>query len=336
MSPVEDKNIHHNTIFEAGAKSLMPGKTSVVLTGAITILGGDTDPINTRVRITDNIIRYPYEFGIYAFDRSATPVSAGSSGIIINANTIFGAGRADFPDRIDSGGVRTQLVAAPSIAGNNIDYIVGDGIRVFGDAHIDSNIITRVVGFGINLPADTIWGNFSLNSAVSNNSVTGCTRAGIVVANRKQVSLLGNTCDRCGIDAPPPVQNITTAGQYAGIMVYNVDRVSMASNMLRNNGGPGFVGRTCLYIKDFGSVFSDNAAVLRGVQNLQCGAYIEGTSKKLTKVSFLSPSGDGGTLQYYPIRVLFGHANSVLLDGDFINHASLPVGIRPKSLFNIP
>ena len=335
IAPGEDVNVHHNTIFEAGAKSLMPGETSAVLTAAITVLGGEIDPINARIRVTNNIIRYPYEYGIYAYDRVGTPVGSGSSSIVIEGNTIFGAGRADFAERIDSGGIRTQLVVAPRISANDIDWIVGDGIRVFGDAKIDGNAISRVVGIGINVPVDTIWGNLSLSSAIVNNTVVSCTRAGIIVAGRKQASLMGNTCEGCGIDVAPAIQNITTAGSYAGIMTFNVDRVSMSGNILRNNGGPGFVGRTCLYIKDTGSVFSGNAKVLRDTQNLQSGAYIEGASGSLTKVTFITSGGDGGTTQYYPIRVLFGNANSVSLDGDFINHTSVPIGITPRSLINI-
>lgn len=51
--------------------------------------------------------------------------------------------------------------------------------------------------------------------------------------------------------------------------------------------------------------------------------------------TFITPEGDGGTTQYYPIRIVFGLPGSVSLDSAFVNHSSASLGITEKALINI-
>ncbi|TMV52265.1 right-handed parallel beta-helix repeat-containing protein [Paenibacillus mesophilus] len=331
----EDIDVTNNIIHEAGAKTVMPGNNSVVLTAAITIMAGGISPSNARVSVHGNTIRNPYEYGVYGFDRPGTSFAQSSEDIIIESNTITGAGKPPTATRLASGGILTQFQKPVKISGNVIDYTTGDGIRVFGDAVISGNVLSQLIGLGINVPADTIWGNTDLSSALTGNTVRDATRTGISVAGRDQITLTGNTTIRCGRDVNPGTENITTATQYAGISTYNIRLVQTGGNHMRECGSSGFVSRLCEYVHDSGSTMSENGQVFT-VNNLKSGAYLEGSSSRLVKAAFLLPQGDGGTTQHYPIRILYADPSAVALDGRFTNHASASLGVSAKSLINIP
>lgn len=331
----EDIDVTHNIIHEAGAKSVMPGNNSVVLTAAITILAGGVEPSNARVSVQGNTIRNPYEYGVYGFDRAGTSFAKSSEDISIEGNTITGAGKLPTATRIASGGILTQYQKPVKIGGNVIDYITGDGIRVVGDAVIAGNVLSQLIGFGINVPADTIWGNTDLSSALTGNTVRDATRTGISVQGRDQITLTGNTTIRCGRDVNPGTENITTATSYAGISTYNIRLVQTGGNHMRECGSSGFVSRLCEYVHDTGSTMSENGQVFT-VNNLKSGAYLEGSATKLVKAAFLLPQGDGGTTQYYPIRILYADPSAVAVDGRFTNHTAPSLGVKAKSLVNIP
>ena len=105
---------------------------------------------------------------------------------------------------------------------------------------------------------------------------------------------------------------------------------------MRECGACGLITQFCDSVKDSGSIFSGNGQVFT-VNNYKSGAYLEGASLAAPSVvaTFITPEGDGGTTQYYPIRIVFGLPGSVSLDSAFVNHSSASLGITEKALINI-
>ena len=337
FAPAEDSSAHHNTVHRAGAKSVMVGASSAVTCGAITVLGGGDAPSNLRVKVHHNTIHDAYEHGIYALDRSATALADSSVGIELDSNTIYRSGKLETTTRLASSGITTQLQKSVSLWGNTIDDIVGDGIRVFGDANVAENTITRCTGTGLNIPVDTIWGNTRLSAAISGNTLTDMPGPGMIVANKASVVLTGNTALRCGRTGSAPASETTAiALNRCGISLRSIKRVQMANNDMRECGSCGLITQFCDSVKDNGSVFSGNGQEFV-TANYKAGAYLEGNSLGSPSVvaTFMSPVGDGGTTQYYPIRIVFGLAGSVSLDSAFVNHTSASLGITEKALINI-
>ena len=337
FAPAEDSVAHHNTIHRAGAKSVMVGSSGAVTCGAITILGGGNAPSNLRVKAHHNTIHDAYEHGIYALDRTATALADSSVGIELDSNTIYRSGKLETTTRLASSGITTQLQKSVSLWGNTIDDIVGDGIRVFGDANVAENTITRTTGVGLHIPSDTIWGNTRLSSAISGNTLSDMPGSGMIVANKASVVLTGNTALRCGRTGSAPASETTaTALNRSGISLRSIKRVQMTNNEMRDCGSCGLITQFCDSVKDTGSVFSGNGQEFV-TPDFKAGAYLEGNSLGSPSVvaTFMSPVGDGGATQYYPIRIVFGLPGSVSLDSAFVNHSSASLGITEKSLINI-
>lgn len=335
MAPAEDSSVHHNIVHRGGCKSLMVGFSGAVTCGAITILGGGDAPANLRVKVHHNTIHDAYEHGIYALDRSATTYEDSSDGIEIDNNTIYRSGKLETTTRLASSGITTQYQKAVSLKGNTIDDIFGDGIRIFGDARPLNNVISRIVGIGLHLPKDTIWNNVKLSSPLLGNSVTDVTGPGIVVATKDSIVLVGNIALRCGRGGDLPVtENTASAINYGGISLRSVKRVSSSGNEMRECGSAGLITQFCEVVKDNGSVFSMNGQVFTA-NNFKSGAYLEGDATTAVRSTFINPIMDGGTTQYYPIRTLYGHADGVALDPEFINHTNVSLGITTKKLISI-
>ena len=110
----------------------------------------------------------------------------------------------------------------------------------------------------------------------------------------------------------------------------------MSNNEMRECGSCGLITQFCDSVKDTGSVLSGNGQEFV-TPDLKAGAYLEGNSIGSPSVvaTFMSPVGDGGATQYYPIRIVFGLPGSVSLDSAFVNHSSASLGITEKSLINI-
>ena len=335
FAPAEDSSAHNNIVHRAGAKSAMEGHSGAVTCGAITILGGGDAPANLRIKAHHNIIHDPYEHGIYALDRTSTAFADASEGIEIDYNTVYRAGRLPTATRLASSGITTQYLKPVSLKHNTLDDIFGDGMRIFGDAKPLNNTISRVTGVGLHIPKDTIWNNVKLSSPLIGNNVADTIGPGIVVAVKDFISLIGNTALRCGRGGDAPVsENTASALNYAGISLRSVKRVSSSNNEMRECGSSGLMTQFCEFVKDSGSLFSNNGQVFSAF-NFKSGAYLEGDAVTSVKATFIMPQGDGGTTQYYPVRVFYGAASSVVLDGEFINHPSVSIGITAKSLINI-
>lgn len=325
-----------NTIEQSGAKGNMAGSSSAVLTGAITVLAGSDGVTNAQpnknIRVTDNTIIDPYEFGIYVFDRTGTLLADSSERISVVGNTITGAGRLANASRLASGGIQTQVRRPVTIRDNRLDDITGDGIRVFGDANISDNTVSNFTGIGINVPGDTIFGNTKLSNGLRGNVCRNGKRAGIIVSGRTYVSLSDNTCRACGIDTVPGAQDATTTYLYGGIGVYQADDVTLHNNECSDNGSSGFVLRPSstsqnrVYATD--NNLSNNGAVFT-VDNLRSGAYLEGNATNAVKATFINTGGTAGANQRYPIRILFG-GTSTSVDGRFDTHPLAMVGATAK------
>ena len=335
VAPGEDCSVHHNIVYRAGAKSEMTGTSGAVTCGAITVLGGGDAPANLRVKVHNNIIHDAYEHGIYALDRTATVWADASEGIEIDNNTIYRSGKLTTATRLASSGITTQLQRPVSLQNNIIDTIFGDGIRIFGDARPMNNTISNIDGIGLHIPKDTIWNNVKLSSPVVGNNVSDVTGPGIVVATKDSIVINENFVLRAGRGgAAPGTENTTSALNYAGISLRSVKRVSSAGNEMRECGSGGMVTQFCEIVKDNGSIFSNNGQVFTS-NNFKSGAYLEGDATTAVKATFISPIMDGGTTQYYPMRLLYGHADGVALDPEFINHTNVSLGITTKKLINI-
>lgn len=337
VAQAEDSAVHRNIVHRSGAKSEMVGTSGVVQCGSITVLGGGFAPPNIGIKVSDNVLINSYEHGIYGFDRPGTALVNASSGIEFLNNTIRGSGRLPTATRLSSSGITSQFQKPATIQGNNIDDVLGDGIRVFGDAKLQNNTMSNITGVGLNVPLDTLLGNTGLSSAISGNSVTDATGSGIVVTSKERLVLSGNTTLRCGRGgAAPGTESTTTALTYSGIALRSIKRVSSTANEMRECGACGLITQFCDSVKDSGSIFSGNGQVFT-VNNYKSGAYLEGASLAAPSVvaTFITPEGDGGTTQYYPIRIVFGLPGSVSLDSAFVNHSSASLGITEKALINI-
>jgi hypothetical protein len=325
-----------NVIEQAGAKTNMPGSSSAVVCGGITVIGG-TDgvtnaPPNYDVQVVDNTIIDPFEFGIYAFDRATTTLANSSDRITIARNTITGAGRLAMAGRLASGGIKTQIRKPVMVNNNRLDNITGDGIQVFGDALVRDNTVNNFSGVGINIPSDTIFGNTKLAGALNGNVCTNGKRSGIIVANRSFVSLANNACRACGIDTVPGTQDASTVFQYAGIGLYQIDDAVLHANECSDNGSSGFALRPSSTSQNrvyaTNNNFSNNGSVFT-VDNLRSGAYLEGNATNAVKATFINTGGTAGASQRYPIRILFG-GTSTSVDGRFDTHPLAMVGATAK------
>lgn len=331
----ENSSSHNNTIHKGGAKSEMIGSSSVVLTGAITLLAGGVSPSNKGIKVYDNTIIDAYEYGIYAFDRPGTTLANASTGIELYNNTITGFGTLPTATRIASGGMVTQLQVAPKLTGNITTDGVGDGLRVFGDIKIMSHYAERITGSGINIPQDTLLGNTQLSGPLINCNVSDTTGAGISVWFKSSLRLLGCTAIRSGRGiAAPGTENGAAALNYAGFALRSNGSARLIGCSARECGSGGLVTQFTPIVKDTDGNYSANGQVFI-TNNFKSGAYLEGDGTTSVKATFINPVMDGGTTQYYPIRVLFGHADGVALDPEFVNHTSASIGITTKKLISI-
>lgn len=335
IAQAEDSLVHDNIIHRSGAKSVMAGPSSVVLTGGITVLGGGSAPPNFKVKVYNNSVIDAFEYGIYILDRPGTLFADASTEIEVYRNTITGFGVPTTTTRIASGGITSQLQVAPVIHYNTTDNGLGDGLRVFGDADINGHKARGVIGTGINIPTDTLLGNTRLTTPIRGCETDRTTSSGISIASKDSVRLIGCTTNRGGIGgAAPGVENTASALQYAGIGIRSVGSVVMIGCEALSCGSSGLVTQFCPIVKDVDGIRSKNGQVFT-VDNFQSGAYLEGDGGNSVKSTFINPIMDGGTTQFYPIRVLFGDAAGVALDPEFVNHSSVSIGITVKNLINI-
>lgn len=329
----EDSSVTGNIIHNAGMKTAMIGPSVSVVTGAITLLGGAAVP-NVNVKVASNIITEPYEHGIYLYDRPGTTLANASEGIELLNNTIHYAGKPVTTSRLASSGITSQLQKPPKISGNMIYDTVGDGMRIFGDASISGNSVSRGTASGINIPSDTLLQNKKLTSAIVDNVILDTQGSGITVAGRDEVTLAGNSATRCGLRAlNGATENTAEALGSAGFAFRSVKRVFSSHNIAHGCGSGGMVGQFIQSFRDTNSVLGENGAVFT-TASLRAGALIEGATAALVKVICSGTSGDGGTTQLTSIRVVFSAADSVALDVDFTNSGALS-GITAKSLINI-
>lgn len=333
-------DVFYNTIKNAGVKNTMPGNSELVLCGAITLKGGNAvsgvaQP-NVGVRVHENTIINPYEFGIYAYDDTSTDAAYASDDLSICYNRILFYGTAVFPQRLDSGGIRTQLRKPPEVKNNTALDGVGDGIRVFGDAWINWNTVKRVTGKGIHFPNDTLFSNKQLTKNPSNNTVEDCTSAGISVWGKNFVSLTMNQARRCGY-VPTGAETSADAFNMSGIGTWNCIKSEFVDNECEANGGPGIFSNLSQRVDIRGGYLDNNGAVLTPI-NFKANAYVSGTdATHLVDTTALMVQMRGGTNATYALRILFGNtASCVAVDCKIEGHPNGILGAAVKTLFNIP
>ncbi len=334
IAQAEDSLVHSNTIHRGGAKSVMVGPSGAVTCGAITLLGGGSAPGNLRVKVHDNLIIEPYEHGIYALDCPGTSLENASSGLEIYGNTVSRFGKLVTKNRLASSGITTQLQIAPILRDNITQDGTGDGLRVFGDADICGHKAFRIIGKGVHIPADTVLGNTRLCAPLINCITADTTEAGICIWSKIRAQLIGCKVLRAGCAAAPTDENTTIALQYAGIALRGVNTVSLIGCSALECGSGGLVTQFCSVLKDTDGEWSKNGKALK-TKNFKAGVYSEGSATASTRVTLINPVMDGGRTQYYPVRVLFGSADSVALEPDISSHQSPSLGITVKKLINI-
>lgn len=335
IAQAEDSLVHSNTIHRSGAKSEMVGASGTVTCGGITLLGGGSAPGNLRVKVYDNNVIESYEHGIYALDRLGTSLPNASSGIEIYNNTVTRFGKLATQTRLASSGITTQLQVAPIIRGNITQDGTGDGLRVFGDADISGHRAFRIIGKGIHVPADTLLGNTQLSAPLTDCRTSDTTGAGISIWTKDRAQLIGCKAMRAGRGGPAPVTEDTgTALQHAGIALRSVKTASLVGCSAQECGAAGLVTQFCPVVKDTDGEWSKNGQVFK-TNYLRAGVYSEGDTATATKLTLINPVMDGGTTQYQPVRVLYGHTDSVALDPEFSNHTSVSIGLATKKLINI-
>lgn len=329
-----------NTIKNAGVKNVMPGNSELVLCGAITLKGGT--PVagvaqpNNGVRVSNNTIINPYEFGIYAYDDTATDIAYASDNLSICYNRIFRHGTAVFAERLDSGGIRTQLRNPPEVEHNTILDGVGDGIRVFGDAWVNWNTIQRITGKGIHFPNDTLFLNKQLTKNPAYNNVESCTSSGISVWGKNFVSFIGNQARRNGL-VPTGSETSTDAFNMSGIATWNCIKCEFTDNECEANGANGIFSNLSQRVDIRGGYLDNNGAVLTPI-NFKANAYVSGTdATHLVDLTALMVQMRGGTNSTYALRVLFGNtATCVAVDCKIEGHPNGILGAVIRSMINIP
>lgn len=335
----EDSEYTYNTIKWAGAKTAMIGPSSIVQCGAITMLGGGAAPANLRNKIQFNTIIEPYEHGFYGFDRPGTLPADASAENEINGNTVTKAGTPPIPvgsTRLGSNGFHLQFQLPQKLYGNTVSDGIGDGFRVFGDIDVSQggNKAIRCAGVGFNIPTDTIWSNTKLSSSLLGISAYDCGLAGIVVASKSSLSYGNLTAKRCGNLPAPVTETTANALLAAGVSFRSIGRLVGYGNICEGNGSAGMMTQFCPSIRDDGGVYDANGVVFT-TPNFKAAAYCEGDAGNLVKAIFLQTTANGGSSQYYPIRILFGATDSVVLDANFTSHTSVSIGITAKNLINI-
>ena len=337
IAQAENSEFTYNNINLGGAKTAMIGPSGSVVCGAITMLGGGSSPSNKGNFVGFNIITNPYEHGIYGYDRVGTTLANGS---ILNEfvfNKITGFGLPPLPEgsrRLASSGMTLQFANPQKVHDNQVSDGVNDGYRIFGDVNCSGNTAERCTGLGLNIPTDTIWGNTRLSYPILNVTARDCGLAGILVASKESLSYANLVAERCGNLPAPATETTSNALLAAGISFRSIARLVGSGCIARGNGSSGLMTQFCPSIRDTGGTYDANGAVFV-TNNFKSGVYSEGASGSLVKAIFLQNTGDGGTTQYYPIRILFGATDSVVLDPLFTNHTSTSVGIVTKSLINI-
>ena len=335
IAQAEDSLTHNNLIHRAGAKSEMAGKSGAVVCGAITLLGGGSAPANLRNKVYSNVIVDPYEHGIYARDRMETLFANASSGLELYDNTISGFGKLATATRLSSSGITTQLQIAPILRGNITQDGVGDGLRVFGDADISEHRAFRIIGKGIHIPTDTLLGNTRLSSPLTNCETADTTETGISIWTKDRVQLIGCKALRAGRGgSEPSAEDTVNALQHAGIALRSVKTASLVGCGARECGAAGLVTQFCPVVKDTDGEWSKNGHMYKATY-LKAGVYAEGDEKSAVKLTLINPVMEGGATQYQPVRVLYGHTDSVALDPEFSNHTSVSIGLAIKKLINI-
>lgn len=335
IAQAEDSSTHSNIIHRAGAKSKMPGNSGAVVCGAITILGGGAAPPNLRHKTYDNVIIEPYEHGIYALDRPGTSLANASLGLEFDHNTIARYGKLSTETRLASSGITTQLLNPPILRNNTTKDGTGDGLRVFGDADIYGHRSARIIGKGINIPTDTLLGNTRLSAPLVNCITEDTTETGISIWSKDRAQLIGCKATRAGRNGSvPSSENTSTALQYAGIALRSIKTASLVGCGAEECGAAGLVTQFCAVIKDTDGEWNKNAQVFK-TNYLKAGVYCEGDETTPTKVTLINCVMDGGVTQYQPVRVLYGHADSVVLEPEFSNHTSSGAGVTTKKLINI-
>lgn len=334
-----DSEYTYNTFSRGGAKTAMVGPSGVVQCGAITMLGGGAAPGNLRNRVGFNTIINPFEHGFYGYDRPGTLAAGASKGNIIEFNTVDGAGTPAIPSgstRLASYSFALQFPLPQELYGNTARDGISDGFRIFGDVDLSGggNKAERCAGVGFHIPTDTIWSNTQLSGQLFGVSAYDCGQAGILVASKTTLSYGSLTAERCGNLPAPATETTANALLAAGVSFRSIGRLVGNGVTARGNGSSGMMTQFCPSIRDTGGTFEDNAKTFT-TQNFRSGVYCEGASGDLVKGIFLQSGGSAGANQYYPVRILFGAADSVVLDGAFSGHPSGSVGAVAKSLINI-
>lgn len=337
IAQAENSEFTYNNINLGGAKTAMVGPSGTVVCGAITMLGGGSAPSNKGNVVGFNTITNPYEHGIYGYDRVGTTLANGS---ILNEfifNKITGFGLPPLPEgstRLASSGMTLQFANPQKVHSNTVADGVNDGYRIFGDVDFSGNTAARCTGVGINIPTDTIWSNTLLSYALRNCAARDCGQAGILVASKTSLSYANLIAERCGNLPAPATETTANALLAAGISFRSIGRLVGSDCIARGNGSAGMMTQFCPSIRDTGGTYDANGAVFV-TNNFKSGVYAEGATGNLVKAIFLQTTGDGASVQFYPIRILFGATDSVVVDALFTNHGSASIGIVAKSLINI-
>lgn len=333
----ENSSYTYNTVKRGGAKTAMVGPSGVVQCGGITMLGGGEFPTNLNNFVGFNTVIDPYEHGFYGFDRVGTLLADASKGNVFEQNTVSGFGTPAIPPgsaRLATSGFTLQFQRPQVLLGNTARDGVGDGFRIFGDVDARGNKSFRCTGVGLNIPTDTIWSNVQLCGPIQGHRSEDCGQSGVVVATKDFLAHHDLVATRCGNLPAPTTETTANALLAAGISFRSVKRVSGSGAVCRGNGSAGLMTQFCPVVRDTDGAYDKNGAVFT-TQNFKSGAYLEGDASNLVNAIFLQATMDGGTTQYYPIRILFGGTNSVVLDPAFTNHTAGSVGITPKLLINI-
>lgn len=333
----QDCLVEGNIVLRGGVQKEMPGVSTNVLCGGITVLGGVSEPPNHRVIVRNNIVRDSYEIGIYAVDRPGTSVTDGSTNIIIEGNVVSRTARPDFVGtRKGSDSIRVQLRNTCSVKDNVTTDGAGDGVKVYGDAILQGNHSYFMDGIGLHIPSDTLVNNRRLSGAVANNVSMYCGSTGIRIWGKDFVSLIGNTAVGNGRKGAPGTEETTVgATARAGIALVEVVHVSASGNELRSNGGPGIVYRACTTVRDMGSTYADNGDMFTTGQ-YQSGVYAEGTKLAPQKLLLIAPIFLSTGVQKRPAYLSAGDPTSVVIDPVIENHSLGLAGITQRSFFNIP
>jgi hypothetical protein len=319
--------VARNVVKRAGAKDAMPGVSGSFICAAIYLLSGydgeDSDPRNENISIYNNDIDRAYEAGIWVLERNGTSLADASRGINISHNNISNTATDTLATRLTAESIHIQCQIAPRVQNNLIQDCVGSGVIVAGDAIVQNNTVYNLStfgaddGYGIYVQSDTVNlnKNLRLSGAISGNTIISTPRTGILVWDRHDATITGNTCKNCGINPTvPETQWIATSVIQSGIGVAFVRRSVISDNYTEGCGANGISGYLSQYesadpvvavVNGRGNRCVDNGTVFTDSWS-RCGIMLQGSETCNVKGTLTDTTCVAGTHQQYPILAYRG------------------------------